>query len=92
MDTESKKGTVYEFVIDGELGDRFAERFDGLELHRRQGTTVLTGGLVDQAQLSGVLTQIQELGLELISVDQPERRAAADAGAASTAPGPSSRR
>jgi hypothetical protein len=85
MEPEPVKGVVYELVIEGELGDRFAQRFDGLELRRCQGTTILTGRLIDQAQLSGVLTQIQELGLELVSVDQPERRGAGDAASASSA-------
>ena len=85
MDPGPMNGTLYEFVIEGELGDRFASRFDGLELQRRAGTTVLRGRLVDQAQLSGVLAQIQELGLELVSVDQPERRAAAVGDASATA-------
>ena len=90
MDAEPTKGTVYEFVINGELGDRFAFRFGGLELRRREGTTVLTGRLVDQAQLSGVLAQIQELGLELVSVDQPQRHAAVpDVASPNPASGPS---
>jgi hypothetical protein len=88
MDAEPAEGTVYEFVIEGELGDRFACRFEGLGFQRREGTTVLTGRLVDQAQLSGVLAQIQELGLELVSVDQPQRRAAVpDAASPSPASG-----
>jgi len=88
MDAEPLKGTVYEFVIEGELSDRFAIRFDRLELERREGTTVLTGTLVDQAQLAGVLAQIQELGLELVSVNQPQRCAAsADVSSPRTASG-----
>ena len=77
MDPGPMNGTLYEFVIEGELDDRFGIRFEGLELQRRKGTTVLAGRLVDQAQLSGVLAQIQELGLELVSVNQPQRRGAA---------------
>ena len=60
---------TYELVVRGEIGDRFAPLFDGMRLERRAGETVLTGPVRDQAQLHGVIERIQELGLELISVN-----------------------
>jgi hypothetical protein len=59
----------YEFVIRGEIGDRFGVLFEGFELERRRGETALRGTPVDQAQLHGVIERIQELGLELVSVN-----------------------
>ena len=59
----------YEFVLRGELGDRFALLFDGMRLGRTPGRTVLTGEVADQAHLHGLIEQIQGLGLELISVN-----------------------
>ena len=59
----------YELVVRGELGDRFAVLFDGMRLERRNGTTALTGAVVDQPRLHGLIERIQDLGLELVSVN-----------------------
>jgi hypothetical protein len=66
----------YELVLRGEIGDHFGLVFDGMRLERVRGTTVLTGPVRDQAQLHGLLERVQELGLELVSVNPlstPER-------------------
>jgi hypothetical protein len=44
--------------------------FPSLTGHSEAGDTVLSGVLADQSSLHGVLTQIESLGLELISVHQ----------------------
>ena len=59
----------YEFVLRGEIGDHFALLFEGMRLERVAGTTVLTGPVRDQAHLHGVIERIQELGIELVSVN-----------------------
>jgi hypothetical protein len=59
----------YELVVRGELSDRFAVLFEGMHLERRDGTTVLTGAVVDQARLHGLIKRVQDLGLELVSVN-----------------------
>ena len=61
--------TEYEFVLRGEIGDRFGVVFEGMRLERMHGTTVLTGPVRDQAQLHGLIERIQELGIELVSVN-----------------------
>ena len=63
-------GAVYRLVVRGELDDRFAFFFNGLQMERDAGTTVLTGAVVDQAQLHGFIERVEELGLELVSVMQ----------------------
>jgi hypothetical protein len=60
---------TYEFVLRGELGDRFGLLFDGMSLERIAGHTVLRGAVVDQAHLHGLIERIQELGVELVSVN-----------------------
>jgi hypothetical protein len=68
--------TDYEFVIRGEIGDRFGLIFEGMRLERSAGTTVLTGPVRDQAQLHGLIERIQELGIDLVSVNPiPKGRA-----------------
>ena len=42
--------------------------FEGMKLSRDGGNTVLTGPVVDQAQLAGIIGRVHELGLDLISV------------------------
>jgi hypothetical protein len=64
----------YRLVVRGELDSRFAYLFGGMTMTACAGTTVLTGDVVDQAQLHGLIERIEELGLELVSVQQEERR------------------
>ena len=64
------KGGSYRLVVRGELDDRFAYLFNGLELERISGTTVLSGNVLDQAQLHGYIARVEELGLEIVSIEQ----------------------
>ena len=68
------QGVSYRLVVRGELDDRFAYLFDGMQMERLEGTTVISGAVVDQAQLHGFIERIEELGLELISVEQTGAR------------------
>jgi hypothetical protein len=63
-------GATYRIVLRGELDERFAYLFSGLQLESERGTTVLSGTVVDQAQLHGYIERIEELGLELVTVEQ----------------------
>jgi hypothetical protein len=65
----SSGGQHYEFVLRGEIGDRFGAVFEGMRLERVDGTTVLTGPVLDQTHLHGLIERFQELGLELVSVN-----------------------
>jgi hypothetical protein len=65
-----ESGTAYRIVVRGELDDRFAYLFSGMEMQCAEGTTVLTGSVVDQAQLHGFIERLEELALELVSVEQ----------------------
>ena len=51
-----------------ELSDRYAVAFEGMEMETKHGDTVLTGEIIDQPQLYGILDRINGLGLELLSV------------------------
>ena len=65
----------YELVLRGEIGDRFGLLFEGMRLERTSGHTVLTGVVLDQAHLHGLIERIQELGIELVSVNPLPRKA-----------------
>ena len=69
MDSNWAHGHRYQLVLRGELGDPFGFLFEGMKLERLAGMTVLTGQVTDQAHLLGLIEQIQELGVELISVN-----------------------
>jgi hypothetical protein len=59
----------YEIRIKGHLDARWADRFDGLRFtHESDGTTVLSGPVVDQAALHGLLRRVRDLGMPLLSV------------------------
>lgn len=76
---------LYDIRLKGHLDDRWADWFDGLTLTREDNdTTLLTGPVVDQAALHGLLRRVRDLGTPLLSVtrvtpDQAEvRRRIAD--------------
>ena len=54
-------------LISGELDQRFASAFEGMTLTTSGGVTELAGPLADQAQLQGVLRQLFDLGLDVVS-------------------------
>jgi hypothetical protein len=61
----------YAIRIKGHLDDRWAAWFGGLTLTREDnGTTLLTGPVVDQAALHGWLRNVRDLGLPLLAVIQ----------------------
>ena len=63
----------YEIRLKGHLASRWAARFDGMTLTTlSDGTTSLEGPVVDQAALHGLLTQLRDLGLPLLSVTRAE--------------------
>ena len=62
------KGTVYRIVVRSELNGRYALAFEGMEMEAKGGYTVLTGKIIDQPHLYGILDRINGLGLKLVSV------------------------
>lgn len=62
---------LYEIRLIGHLDARWLDRFEGLSItHENDGTTILTGRVVDQAALHGLLRGVRDLGLPLVSVIQ----------------------
>jgi hypothetical protein len=63
----------YEIRIKGHLDARWADRFEGMRFaHESDGTTILSGPVVDQAALHGLLRRVRDLGMPLLSVVQVE--------------------
>jgi hypothetical protein len=59
---------VYRLVVNGELGPRYASAFDGMTISTRAGKTEITGAIIDQSHLQGLLERVSSLGLTLYSV------------------------
>ena len=60
---------LYEIRIKGHLDNRWAARFEDMTLKLEDnGDTLLTGMVVDQAALHGLLRKVRDLGMPLISV------------------------
>jgi hypothetical protein len=62
-------GTVYRIVVRSELNAKYTVAFEGMEMETKNGVTVLTGKIIDQPHLYGILERINGLGLELLSVE-----------------------
>ncbi len=67
----------YEIRLQGHLDERWAARFAGLGFsYEQDGTTTLSGPVIDQAALFGLLRTVRDLGLPLIAVTRIEGSAA----------------
>jgi hypothetical protein len=68
-DNDPGQTQVYQIRIKGHLGQQWTEWFEGLSIQLTDnGETLLTGPLVDQAALHGVLKKVRDLALPLVSV------------------------
>jgi hypothetical protein len=60
---------VYQIKIKGHLDRRWLDRFDGLAVTLEEdGNTLLTGSVIDQAALHGILKKVRDLGVTLLLV------------------------
>jgi hypothetical protein len=64
---------LYQIRVRGHLESRWAAWFDGMSLsYETDGTTHISGPVVDQAALHGLLHTLRDTGLPLVSVTQVE--------------------
>jgi len=54
--------------MSSELSARYAVAFEGMEMETKDGDTILSGEIIDQPHLYGILNRINGLGLRLLSV------------------------
>lgn len=69
--TDSSEAVVYQIRLQGHLGRQWADWFGGLTITLEEnGETLLTGPVIDQAALHGLLKKVRDLGLSLLSVNR----------------------
>lgn len=74
---DSSRTGIYQIRIKGHLSPQRMKWFDGLTITLEEnGDTLLTGPVIDQAALHGILKKVRDLGMPLLSVnsvdaDQP---------------------
>ena len=71
--TDPSQPVVYQIRIKGHLGREWTDWFEGLTITLEEdGDTLLTGPVVDQAALHGLLKKVRDLGMPLVSVSPVE--------------------
>lgn len=69
LKTNPDQPTLYRIRIKGQLVSKWADWFEGMTITLEEGgDTLLTGPVVDQAALHGLLKKVRDLGMPLVSV------------------------
>jgi hypothetical protein len=69
-ESEKAQSLVYQIRIKGHLGREWTDWFEGLTITLEDnGETLLTGPVVDQAALHGVLKKVRDVGMPLFSIN-----------------------
>jgi hypothetical protein len=69
MEQRCTRHEIYQIILNGQLDGEWSEWFAGLTITKTDsGETILTGPIVDQAALHGVLIKIRDLGLPLLAL------------------------
>jgi hypothetical protein len=67
-------GRFFEICVKGQLNSHWSEWLEGLEVkYLENGEMILSGHIVDQAALMGVLNKLSRLNLTLLSVNEIKR-------------------
>ena len=71
--TDLNQSMVYQIRFKGHLDPRWTDWFGGLTITLEEdGNTLLSGLVVDQAALFGLLKKVRDLGMPLLSVNRVE--------------------
>ena len=71
--TDPNQTTIYQIRVRGHLGQQWTDWFEGLTITLEEnGETLLTGPVVDDAALYGLLKKVHDLGMPLLAVNRFE--------------------
>ena len=71
--TDSSQAMVYQIRLKGHLGREWTDWFGGLTITLEDnGDTLLTGPVIDQAALYGLLRKVRDLGIPLLAINPIE--------------------
>jgi hypothetical protein len=62
----------YQIKVKGRLGRKWSDWFEGMVIESEDAMTTITGKVLDQSALHGLLVRIRDLGLPLICVKRLE--------------------
>jgi hypothetical protein len=69
MVKNKRRGKYYQIAVQGHLESHWSLWFNGMEIRNMpDGDAILSGYVIDQSALHGLLTKIRDLGLILVSV------------------------
>ena len=67
---DSSQPIIYKIRLKGHLSHQWTDWFEGLTITLEEdGNTLLTGTVIDQAALHGLLKKVRDLGMPLLSVN-----------------------
>ncbi|MFO7679796.1 MAG: hypothetical protein R6X34_07065 [Chloroflexota bacterium] len=71
--TDPDRPAIYQIRIKGYLGCQWTDWFEGLTITADDnGNTILTGQIIDQPALYGLLKKMRDLGATLLSINRVE--------------------
>lgn len=71
LERASSQPVIYQICVEGQLGSEWGEWFGGMTVAPQDnGETLLSGAVIDQAALFGLLKQVRDLGMVLVSVNR----------------------
>lgn len=71
---------IFQIKIKGHMSQKWVDWFDGLTVTLGEdGNTILSGPIIDQSALHGILKKIRDLGMPLLSVNSTDSNQAFDA-------------
>jgi hypothetical protein len=69
LKTDPVQPVIYQIRIKGQLDSQWTDWFESMTITQEEdGDTLLTGPVVDQAALHGLLKKVRDLGMPLVSV------------------------
>lgn len=71
---------IFQIRIQGHLSQQWMDSFDGLTVTLEDDNTLLSGPVINQSALHGILKRIRDLGIPLLSVNSVEPDQGTEAG------------